>query len=229
MIKCLVVEDEPLALKLMSSYIEKIDFLSLEGAFTNPLDALSFLNSNTVDLVFLDIQMPELNGMQLAKVINANTSVVFTTAYPDYAVQGFEIQALDYLVKPISFERFVSSVNRLAEQPDIEKKTETEPIKYLFVKTEYRLQKVLIDDICFFKGMGDYTAIVTQDQKIMTLENMKSFEKKLPPELFIRTHRSYIIAKEKIDFIEKNRIKILDELIPIGQTYQEKFWDSIKK
>lgn len=218
---CIIIDDEPLAIKLLHSYADRITDLRVLNTFTNPLEALSFLQTHEVDVIFLDIQMPELNGMQMAKIAGEKSAIIFTTAYPSYAVEGFEIRALDYLVKPISFERFVASVSRLttAEQSAEDK----EEVTYLFVKTEYRHQKVDLHDILFLKGMGDYCAIVLPEKKIMTLENMKSFESRLPTGRFLRVHRSYIIALDKIDFIEKNRIVIGEERIPIGASYEKAF------
>lgn len=229
MIKCLIVDDEPLAIQLLTSYVSKMDQLELLGSFSNPLDALSFTQTHPIDLIFLDIQMPELNGVQFAKVLGKKSKVIFTTAYPDYAVEGFELNAIDYLVKPITFQRFVESINRVIETNNtnviLSNPVNTEQKKdFLMVKTEHRLQKINFSDILYFKGMGDYVSIVTTTERIMTLENMKSFVEKLPDDNFIRVHKSYIISIDKIMFIERNRIGIKDELIPISATYQEAFW-----
>jgi len=229
MISCVIVDDEPLAGQLLASYVGKIDDLELAGVFSNPIEAWSFLQKNKVDLLFLDIQMPELNGVQLAKLISAETSIIFTTAYPDYAVEGFELKALDYLVKPIRLQRFLESVNRFREigKQHSDQKQEKQPT-YLFVKTEYRHQKINFEDILYLKGMGDYVSIFTRNGRILTLENMKSFESSLPATQFVRVHKSYLVSLDKIDFIERNRIKIEEELIPIGATYQEEFWKRLK-
>ena len=229
MIKCLIVDDEPLAIQLLTSYVSKMDQLELLGSFSNPLDALSFTQTHPIDLIFLDIQMPELNGVQFAKVLGKKSKVIFTTAYPDYAVEGFELHAIDYLVKPITFQRFVESINRVIETNNtnviLSNPVNTEQKKdFLMVKTEHRLQKINFSDILYFKGMGDYVSIVTTTERIMTLENMKSFVEKLPDDNFIRVHKSYIISIDKIMFIERNRIGIKDELIPISATYHETFW-----
>jgi len=223
MTRCVIIDDEPLAIKLLSSYLEKIDDFELIESFSNPLKALSYLNNNSVDLVFLDIQMPEINGVQLAKVLADQLKIIFTTAYPNYAVDGFELKALDYLLKPISFHRFLDAVNRyeikkLDTKPLVENSTD-----FIFVKTENRLQKIKLDEIYFLKGMGDYCAIITDDSKVMTLENMKSFEAKLPTDKFIRVHKSYIVSINKIKYIEKNRISIKEELIPISASYDKAF------
>lgn len=228
MITCIIVDDEPLASQLLASYAEKIDDLNLLDTFSNPFEALTFLQKNTVDIIFLDIQMPELNGVQFAKVIGTKSSIVFTTAYPTYAVEGFELQALDYLVKPISLQRFLASFNRYKELKEQGISSGKKPkANYLFVKTEYRHQKINFEDILYLKGMGDYVLIMTTEGKVMTLENMKSFESHLPADQFIRVHKSYLISMSKIDFIEKNKIILAGERIPIGATYQEAFWKKV--
>ncbi len=220
MIKCVIIDDEPLALKLLASYAEKLGQLDILATFSNPLEALNFISNNKIDLIFMDIQMPELNGMKLARILPKTTSIVFTTAYPEYAVEGFEVRAIDYLVKPITLERFIKAVSNFENKAV---KIQNTPLEYLFIKTEYRLQKVNLDDIFFLKGMGDYTLIETKQGKIMTLENMKSFEAKLASSQFMRVHKSYIVSIPRIEYIERNRIKIAKELIPIGASYLESF------
>lgn len=219
MIKCVIIDDEPLALSLLRSYAEKVEILDVRGAFTNPIEGLSFIQNNSIDLLFLDIQMPELSGTDVAKIVQDKCKVIFTTAYAEYAVQGFELKAVDYLVKPITLERFLDAVNRIQKDEESGDENRT----YIFVKTEYRHQKINYDDIQFFKGMGDYVQIVLAEEKIMTLEKMKYFEQELPNS-FIRVHKSYIVSIDKIEFVEKNRIRIKEEIIPIGAKYQEGFW-----
>lgn len=219
MIKCVIIDDEPLALSLLRSYAEKVEILDVRGAFTNPIEGLSFIQNNSIDLLFLDIQMPELSGTDVAKIVQDKCKVIFTTAYAEYAVQGFELKAVDYLVKPITLERFLDAVNRIQKDEESGDENRT----YIFVKTEYRHQKINYDDIQFFKGMGDYVQIVLAEEKIMTLEKMKYFQQELPNS-FIRVHKSYIVSIDKIEFVEKNRIRIKEEIIPIGAKYQEGFW-----
>lgn len=231
MIKCVIIDDEPLAGKLMASYVEKVENLELVANFTNAFEAWSLLQKEEIDLVFLDIQMPELNGVQLAKLLGDRIQVIFTTAYPDYAVEGFELKALDYLVKPIRLQRFLEAVNRFQKSESQALPIATLPPpgpNYIFVKTEYRYQKIDLADILFLKGMGDYVSIHTHNGRIMTLENMKSFAAKLPNERFIRVHKSYLISLEKVEFVERNRVKIGEELIPVGATYQADFFARLK-
>lgn len=226
MIKCIIVDDEPLGGQLIASYADKVNHLEVLGTFTNPLEAHSFLQDNDIDLIFLDIQMPELSGVQLAKLIGDSTKVIFTTAYPQYAVEGFELKAIDYLVKPISLTRFLEAVSRM-QLPEGDTTIEVGDKDYIFIKTEYRHQKVLLQDILFLKSMGDYVQVVTAAEKIMTLERMKTFENDLPQSQFVRVHRSYIVSIGKIDFIERNRIRIREEVIPLGTTYADAFWDIV--
>lgn len=225
MIKCLIIDDEPLAAQLLASYTQKAEQLELVGTFSDPLKALAFLQVNTVDLIFLDIQMPELKGTQLAKIIHPEIAIIFTTAYPDYAVEGFELKALDYLVKPISFQRFLSAVQRLSTSTkEVQTASDTSSKDYLFVKTEHRLQRLAYKDILYFEGMGDYVRIHQSGESIMTLENLKSFEKKLPKDQFVRVHKSYLIALPKIDYVQNHRVKIGAAYIPVSRTYQEAFY-----
>ena len=225
MIKCVIIDDEPLAIKLLSSYVEKLDGLELAETFSNPLEGLMWLQKNTPDLLLLDVQMPELSGVQLARLLPPEVSVIFTTAYPEYAVEGFELRALDYLVKPVSFHRFIQAVDRVKEVSPAPVQIVSDSAEFLMVKTEYRHQKVNYADIQYFKGLGDYVVIMLREGKVLTLENMKSFEERLPSHRFVRVHKSYLVAVDQIDFVEKNRIGIGEELIPIGQTYQKAFWE----
>ena len=219
---CVVIDDEPLAIKLLESYIDKLDKLDLKKSFTNPLEALSFLQENRVDIIFCDIQMPELNGIQLAKLTGAKSHVIFTIAYAEYAVEGFELNAVDYLVKPITFERFLKSVERVLNR-NASNESELNQSEFIFVKTEYRHQKVNFSDIKYLKSFGDYVQIYNKDSKIMTLENLKHFEQTLPTDRFMRIHRSYIIALDKIDFVEKSRVFVDGESISISATYLDTF------
>lgn len=233
MLSCLIIDDEPLAIKLLSDYVDKTDGLELVETFSNPIEGLQFLGETPVDLVFLDIQMPELTGIQFMKIMNKKTHFILTTAYNQYALEGYEFDVIDYLLKPISLERFIISTNK-AKERILSKDTTPQPlgavqfaIDYIFVKTEYKVKKINLSDILYFEGMGDYISIQTASEKILTLENIKSFTERLPESRFIRVHKSYIISLEKINFIERNRIIINEKYIPIGNTYQERFWERI--
>jgi two-component system LytT family response regulator len=232
LIKCIIVDDEPLALDILEDYIKKIPFLDLKAKFHNAMDCINFLKNNTVDLLFLDIQMEALTGIQLVKVLKEKPDIIFTTAYDQYALEGYDLDVTDYLLKPISFERFVKAVDKVydklsAKQPKTVISPEPGSFSpkndFFFVKTEFRLQKVDFADIIYIEGMGDYLRIVTKKERIMTLQNFKNMEEILPSDTFVRVHRSYIVSIDKILSIERNRIKIGDQLIPIGENYKKNF------
>ncbi len=238
-IRCIAVDDEPLALEIIEDYIRKIPFLDYQGGFHQAVDCMEYLKGNKVDLLFLDIQMEGLTGIQLLKVVKEKPHVIFTTAYDSFALEGYELDVTDYLLKPISFERFVKAVDRVYDKMSAKDKlTPTGQAEiniynpkndYFFVKTEFRLLKVDFDDIIYIEGMGDYLRIVTTKERIMTLQNFKAMEDILPENRFVRVHRSYMVSVSKIISIERNRIKIADQLIPIGENYKKPFFSVIDK
>jgi len=230
MIKCLVIDDEPQAVALIADYVRKSDDLELIGTYTNPIDAFYYLNKHSVDLLFLDIQMPELSGMQLHKIIDNKAQVIFTTAYEQYAVDSYSLDVIDYLLKPISFERFLLSVEKYKKRIGNEGSSlqqNAKGVDYIFVKSGYRTQKVNYIDILYLESLDDYVAIHTKSDKLLTLETMRHFESTLPSDQFIRVHRSYMVSISKINFIENNRIVIHEKHIPVSRTYQEKFRKAI--
>lgn len=223
---CIIIDDEPLAIDLLESYVSKIEDLTLIGSFNNPLDALKLLRDTaSVDLLFLDIQMPEITGVEFKKIISSDVKVIFTTAYSDYAIESYDLNASDYLLKPITFQRFLKAIEKV--QNKTESSNINNSIDYCFVKTEYRHQKLFFSDILFLKGLSDYVAIQTKSGKVLTLQNMKDFESTLPKNRFIRVHKSYIVSIEHINYVERNRIIIDSEHIPIGATYKNTFWERI--
>lgn len=234
---CIAIDDEPLALEIITAYIEKVPFLKLLKTFDNAIDSIDFIKKNKVDLMFLDIEMEALTGIQLIHALKDRPEVIFTTAYDSYAVEGFELDAADYLLKPISFERFVKSVDKVYDKFISPKLKADIPMhshkstsgNFIFVKTENRLQKVAFSEILFIEGQGDYLKIVTINARIMTLQNFKKFEATLPPENFIRVHKSYLIALNKIESISRNRIKIGNTLIPVSDSYKNSFYEAISK
>jgi DNA-binding LytR/AlgR family response regulator len=237
-LKCIAIDDEPLALEIITAYIEKVPFLRLLKTFDNAIDSIDFIKRNKVDLMFLDIEMEALSGIQLIHALKERPEVIFTTAYDSYAVEGFELDAADFLLKPISFERFVKSVDKVYNKlaaPRSKTETSDKPSKpasagnYIFVKTENRLQKVAFSEILYIEGQGDYLKIVTPAAKIMTLQNFKKFEETLPPENFIRVHKSYLVAINKIESISRNRIKIGNTLIPVSDSYKNAFFEAISR
>ena len=234
-IKCAIVDDEPLAVELLASYVSRIPFLELCGKYTNATDALHGIAEAPVDLLFLDIQMPELNGLELSRMVPENTRIVFTTAFNQYAVDGFRVNALDYLLKPISYADFLEACNKamqwfqLTQQSDPPaSRAEDEPTS-IFVKSEYKLLQINLDSIRYIEGLKDYVKIYTEDSPhpILSLMNMKAIEQMLPSSRFIRVHRSFIVQKSKIREIERNRIVFGDVYIPIGDSYKQAFQDFI--
>ncbi len=236
-IKCAIVDDEPLAVELLASYVSKIPFLELNGKYTNATDALHGIGQNPVDLLFLDIQMPELNGLELSRMMPESTRIVFTTAFNQYAIDGFRVNALDYLVKPISYADFLEASTKAmqwfqlvyqSEQQAQAVPAEEEP-RSIFVKSEYKLLQIDLDDIRDIEGLKDYVKIYTEQSPhpILSLMNMKAIEQLLPPSRFIRVHRSFIVQKSKIREIERNRIVFGDVYIPIGDSYKQAFQDFI--
>ena len=238
-INCIAIDDEPLALDIIKAYCSKVPFLNLTGTFSNAIDTLEYLRNNTIDLMFLDIQMEDLTGIQLLNSLKNKPLVIFTTAYDHYALQGFDLDVLDYLLKPIPFERFVKSANKALEQmqrssgitvSDKQAKPLAVNIStFFFVKTETRIEKVNAAEVLYVEGMGDYWRIVTKARRIMTLMNAKGIEEILHEPGFCRVHKSFFVAVDKIDFVERKQIKIGEILIPISDTYQKNFFELIEK
>lgn len=239
-INCIAVDDEPLALDILMDYCAKVPFLNLLQTFDNAIDTLEFLRNNHVDLILLDIQMEELTGIQLLNALKVKPYVILTTAYDSYALQGFELDVADYLLKPISFERFIKGINKVYERmlketdispelPAVTTLTETTDKDFIFVKTETRIEKVTKSEIFYVEGMGDYWRIVTRNKRIMTLMNARGIEEVLPEPQFCRVHKSWFIAVDKIDFVERKHIKIADQRIPISDTYQKNFFELIER
>ena len=223
---CIIIEDEPLALEKTRNFVTKVPFLQLGATFDNALTGLNYLNNNKVDLLFLDINMDELSGVELLESSRINSQVIITTAYPEYALKGFELKVTDYLLKPFTFNRFLQAVNK-AQENLVLRNTDTQP-DFIFVKTEYRLEKIMLNEIVYIEGMRDYRRIHTVNKKLMTLQNFSEFEKLIPSRIVCRVHKSYMIALNKIVSIERNRIKIADQLIPISETYKEVFFQLIQ-
>jgi len=235
-LKCAIVDDEPLAVELLVSYVKRIPFMELCGQYSNAVDAMKGLTDNPVDLAFLDIQMPELNGLELSRMLPEGTRVVFTTAFEQYALDGYRINALDYLMKPISYVNFLEACNRALQWFSLTRQkqaaapegsgTATEA-KSIFVKSEYKLLQIDLDSIKYIEGLKDYVKIYTEESPhpILSLMNMKSIEQMLPASRFIRVHRSFIVQKSKIREIERNRIIFGDVYIPIGDSYKQAFND----
>lgn len=224
-LRCIIIEDEPLALERTRSFIKKVPFLELLDAFDNSINGLTFLNNNDVDLLFLDINMDELSGIELLESTKVKCQVIITTAYQEYALKGYELSITDYLLKPFNFNRFLQAVNKVYENHN--QKTTEAPLEFIFVKTENRLEKVNFDDVIYIEGMRDYRRIHMRDKKIMTLQNFKELEKIIPSNKVCRVHKSYMVALNKIDSVERSRIFIQDQVIPVSDSYREQFFNLI--
>lgn len=223
-IRCCVIDDEPLAAQLIASYVERTPGLELKGVYSSGADAVKDIMGKEVDLIFLDIEMPQINGLEFAKVIPSECKIIFTTAYDQYAVQGYKVNAFDYLLKPISYKEFLEAATRVLNLapkaiPEVPKR------EFILVKSEYKLIQVRISEIMFVEGLKDYIKIYIDgsDKPILTLMSMKAIEQTLPSNKFIRVHRSYIVNTEKISVIERNNILMAGKAIPVSESYRQAF------
>lgn len=229
MLTCIAIDDEPLALELLKKYIAKIYFLELKGTFTDPFEAKKLLETTNIDIIFLDIQMPDINGIEFSKLINKkNSTVIFTTAFSEYAVEGFNVDAIDYLLKPIEYDRFLKSVYKAKEYVDYITNQEIQD-GYIFVKSDYQMAKINLKEILLIEGLDDYIKIYLPHKSILTLMTLKTITQKLPAKEFVRIHRSYIVPVSKIEHISKSKVKIGDKEIPIGISYSESFFAVMDK
>lgn len=226
-IQCIVVDDEPLAVQVIEAFISKMPELQLQRSFSNPLEALAYLKQEpSVKLVFLDIQMPELTGVEFMQLLQNQVDVVIISAYDEYALDGFQYEATDYLLKPVSFDRFVKAVQKVVnKQPKDISLVQNE---FIFIRTDKRIVRINLSEILFIEALRNYVAIQTVSQKILTLQNLRGIEDILPPQKFIRVHKSFITAIDKIDSVERQRIFIGAHTIPIGDTYVKQFFEAIK-
>ena len=240
-LKCIAVDDEPLALDIIEDYISKVPFLELVKRTENAIEALQLVQAGGIDLVFLDIQMPDLTGIQFLKIATGKSNYILTTAYSQYALESYDLNVSDYLLKPIAFDRFYKAVEKVYNQvqkapaqvtptpvvPPPAPVTLTPVQDFIFVKTEHKIQKIQLDEILYIEGLKDYISIFTKNERVITLQNMKKMEETLPSTQFIRVHKSYIISLDKIESIERSRISICSKIIPIGDTYREEFFKRI--
>jgi len=228
MINCLIIDDEPLALELMADNVSKVPSLNLVATCSSPTEAISILNSQQIDLMFLDIEMPDISGINFLKSIKVKPFVIFTTAYDKYALEGFELDVVDYLLKPISFERFLKAVNKASELHNLNKGLQNAPksdaSKHIFVKSEHKILKINLCDIHYIESMKDYVKIYCGAKPIFSLMSMKQIEALLPSDEFIRIHRSYIISLSHIEFIGKSKVVIGSESLPISALYRDDFF-----
>ena len=234
-LKTIAVDDEPLALVLITDYIKKTGFLELTGEFDNPLDAMDFLNENPVDLILLDIQMPDLTGIDFIKSFQVPPKFIFTTAFENYALEGYKVNAIDYLLKPFSYPEFLTAVQKAKKLIELEKTEEERQQEtqndFLFLKSEYKIRKIRFKDILYIEGLKDYIKVYVQDdpKPVLSINTIKSVEQKLPSGSFMRVHRSFIVNLEKIETIERSRIIFGKKYIPVSEQYKNQFQDFIKK
>lgn len=227
-LNCAIIDDEPLAADLLASYAKKTPELNLIGVYDSAVKAMTVLRNNPVDLLFLDIQMPELSGLEFAGLLPPETKIVFTTAFNQYAIDGYKVNAVDYLLKPISFETFVKSVNKVVKLCKEQKRQKSLfNDKFVYIKSEYKLVKIAFEDILYVEGLKDYIKIYLSDGRkpVMSLMNMKTLEDNLPSNVFMRVHRSFIVNIAKVDMIDRGRIVVGDMFIPVSESYKDRFQD----
>ena len=223
-LNCAIIDDEPLAADLLTSYVSRTPNLSLKGAYNSAITAMSELRENPVDILFLDIQMPELNGMELARIIPRSTKIIFTTAFEQYALEGYKANAFDYLLKPISYETFLKTIDKAESDSVIRKKRSiVNEDKFIFVKSDYKLVQICLNDILYIEGLKDYVKIYLEGNKrgVMSLINRKKIDESLPHPEFMRVHRSYIVHMPKVKLIDRGRIVFGEEYIPISESYKD--------
>lgn len=229
-LSCIIIEDEPLAAEKLEGFVQRSPHLKLNESFRSSLEGLKYIKENPVDLVFLDIHMDEMTGIELLESLSHKPLVVLTTAYQEYALQGYELHVSDYLLKPFDFKRFLKAVDKVYEEFTLRTKPKDETSDSIFVRTEYRIEKVPVDSILYIEGMSDYLRIhISDGRKIMCLQKFASFEDVLHPQDFVRVHRSYMVALDKIDSIERSVIRLGGVRIPVGKTYQERFFQLLSK
>lgn len=243
-LKCVAIDDEPLALDLISKFIEQTSFLELVGKFSNGIEALGFINQNEIQLIFMDIQMPDLSGMELARVLDGKknsdkTRIIFATAYHQFAIEGYKVEALDYLLKPYSYEEFLNAATKAFsyfERLNSSQSSNSSPLEpstpeYIFLKVEYQLVKVILKDIAYVEAYKDYVKVhlISKPNPLLSLTSLKSMEELLPSNHFMRVHRSYIVSLDHIDSVSKNVIQVGKHHITVGDNYKEAFLEFLSK
>lgn len=227
-LKCVVIDDESLAIEVLENYINRVSSLTLEAKFTNGIDALSYVNASQVDILFIDIQMPDINGMDFLKLLNKKINVVFTSAYPEYALEGYNFDPLDFLIKPISFDKFMRAVGRAQVLVNLLNEASDVEDEYFYIKTQGKIVRLLLSDILYIEGLKDYVIFYTTTAKYIALHSMKELEEKLPSKKFTRIHKSYIVELDRIEEIKGNQVKIVGKEIPVGRQYKLAFFKSIE-
>lgn len=224
---CLIVDDEQLARKLLEGFVDKVPGLVLKGMCKNPLEAMEILQNEHIDILLLDIQMPELTGVEFLKTLTDKPTTIFTTAYSEYAIEGYQLDVIDYLVKPFSLERFLQAINKAIGHIDLKRKAtvsgdgKSGQKEFLLLHADHKIYKVRLEDIQYIEGLKEYVSYFTKEKRIIVLQSLKSIEESLPKDQFIRIHRSYIVPIDKIKTLDGNQVQIGDKLIPIGRSYKE--------
>jgi two-component system, LytTR family, response regulator LytT len=234
MIQSIAIDDEPLALQLVTGYIKKTPFLELAGAFDNPLSAMEFLENNPVQLIFLDIQMPDLSGTEFARTLEADTKIIFTTAYEQYALEGFRLEAIDYLLKPFGYEEFLVAAQKARKLIGLEQQSVAQieaNSEFLFLKSDYKIRRINFNDILYIEGLKDYIKVYLQNEPkpILSISTIKAVEAKLPEARFMRVHRSFIVNLERINTIDRSRIVFGSIYIPVSDQFKDKFQTFLDK
>lgn len=227
--RCIIIDDEPFAIELITFYVQQTPMLNLLGSFSDANHAIDFIQNHEIDLLFLDIQMPHINGIQLLKSLDKPPMVIFSTAFNEYAVEGFELEAIDYLLKPFDIKRFQKAVKKADELFSLKKAAEPQTEPFIFVKADYQMLKINIGSILFIEGWDDYIKIYVSDKPILTLMSLKSIMEQLPHQEFVRVHRSYIVPIKKIESVRNKVIKIASKEIPVGSTYAESLYHLMNK
>ncbi|MFC0774644.1 LytR/AlgR family response regulator transcription factor [Terrimonas alba] len=230
MLNCLIIDDEPLALQLLEDFVNKTPYLKLAGKYEEPLQALSVLESQKIDLLFLDIKMPDISGIDFYRSLVNKPEVIFTTAYSEYAIDGFELKAMDYLVKPISFEKFITACNRVKEFIEI-KNQRDKAKEFFFINVSHKMHKIFYDDILYLEGYKDYTKVhlISSNNPLLILHNLKYFEDLLDKKQFIRIHRSYMVSLRKINTASRKSVTINNNSLPVSDNYRDSFFSLIEQ
>jgi DNA-binding LytR/AlgR family response regulator len=230
-INCLLIDDEPLALQLLEDFVKKTPYLKLAGKFEEPLQALPLIESQQIDLLFLDIKMPDISGIEFFKSLTTKPEVIFTTAYSEFAIDGFELKAMDYLLKPVSFEKFITACNRVKEYLDFKNSKEIKGRDYFFINVSHKLHKLFYDDILYLEGYKDYTKVYLSSatSPLLILHNLKYFEDLLNQNQFIRIHRSYIVSIRKVNTVSRKSVTIQTNSLPVSDNYRDKFFSVIEQ
>lgn len=224
---CLIVDDEQLARKLLQEFVSKVPALELKGMCKNPLEAMEIMNTQAIDILLLDIQMPELTGVEFLKTLKNRPATIFTTAYSEYAIEGYQLDVIDYLVKPFSLDRFIMAINKAMEFIDLRRKAKAagsavnNETEHLLLHADHKIYKVKLNDILYIEGLKEYVSYYTREKRIIVLQSLKSIEESLPSDRFIRVHRSYIVPIDRIKTLDGNQVQIGEKLIPIGRSYKE--------